>query len=105
MPSGLNLTPAVVALSVALLAVVPARSEAAAVAATIPFSFAVGDRTLPPGAYRVVAETASGIIVLQGVTGHALAMTSLQHTFEDVQPKLVFHKYGDDFFLRLVWRA
>jgi hypothetical protein len=105
MPNRLNLGLAGVALSIALLAVVPVRSEAAEVAATIPFSFAVGDRTLPPGDYRVVADTASGIIVLRGATGQALAMTSLQHSFEDVQPKLVFHKYGDDYFLRQVWTS
>jgi hypothetical protein len=103
MLSGLDLDLAGVALSVALLAVVPARGEAAQLVATIPFSFAVGDRTLPPGDYRVVTGTASGIIVLRGATGYAIAMTSPRYESDEVEPKLVFHKYGDNYFLREVW--
>jgi hypothetical protein len=103
MLSGFNLARAGAALSVSLLAVVPVTSEAAEVVATVPFSFGVGERTVPPGDYRVYTGPTAGIIVLQGATGQAVAMTIPRYNREDVQPKLVFHKYGDDYFLRQVW--
>jgi hypothetical protein len=103
MLNGFNLRRAGAALSVALLAVVPVAVEAAEVVARIPFSFAVGKQTLSPGMYRVYTGMTSDIIVLRGATGGTIAMTSPRYGSDDIEPRLVFHKYGDDYFLRQVW--
>jgi hypothetical protein len=72
--------------------------------ADIPFSFAVGEKSLPAGTYNVT-DVAPGTIVLRSV-GHSDAAMIQFHAAEKVEsqsPRLVFHKYGDQCFLYQIW--
>jgi len=69
----------------------------------IPFSFTVNKATLPPGTYRVDVDNQAGMVELRDMAHGAFA---LGIPFDDsgVQtPKLVFHRYGDEYVLREVW--
>lgn len=75
----------------------------------IPFSFYVGNKSLPAGNY-VVRPLGSlhNVLAIQNAENHASALTivpigvqaaSAQNT------KLVFHRYGDTYFLSQVWQG
>ena len=71
--------------------------------ATIPFSFNVGDKTLPAGVYTVaVVNPASDRKVLQirSADGHASAIiqTTLSRASVADEAKLVFRRYGQQYF-------
>jgi hypothetical protein len=70
--------------------------------ATIPFDFTVGQSLLPAGTY-VITPLAPGVIAVRGWKGKELvsAMTLVTPTSEVSKnpDRLVFHKYGDQYFL------
>jgi hypothetical protein len=70
--------------------------------ATIPFDFTVGQRLMPAGTY-VIAHIGPSVVSVRGWKGKELvsAITLLTAT-SDVRKnpnKLIFHKYGDQYFL------
>jgi hypothetical protein len=69
--------------------------------ATIPFDFTVGQRLLPAGTY--VLTHVGSTITVRGWKGTELlsAITLIQPTDEVRKnpDKLIFHKYGDQYFL------
>ena len=79
--------------------------------ADIPFEFSVSDQKLPAGKYWVSrAQEASGDTVLQiKSTDGQLIATRFSIPIVTINPKkrgyLVFHKYGDQYFLSQVWPA
>jgi hypothetical protein len=79
--------------------------------ANIPFDFSVGDKKLPAGDYSVQrGASMTGDLVLQisSDDGHA-TLTRLTVPVSTVRPKqkgtLVFHRYGNEYFLFEVWPA
>jgi hypothetical protein len=70
--------------------------------ATIPFDFTVGKRVLPAGTY-VIAPLGFGMITVRGWKGNELVsvMTPVTpaHQIRKDSNKLIFHKYGDQYFL------
>jgi hypothetical protein len=91
--------------SVILLAAASAKAEQA-VAAQIPFPFHVGDSALPAGSYIVDTGPAAGVLRVRSDDGKSTVMilaTRRQSATIPEQSKLVFHKYGDDYFLSQVW--
>jgi hypothetical protein len=87
----------------ALLAVLGGLSvsaEAGSMRVTVPFSFQVGDRSLPRGDYSV--ETEQARIQIRGVTTGALAVGNYLENSGN-SPKLVFHRYGSEYILSEVW--
>jgi hypothetical protein len=99
-----NLRRAGAAAGMLALALVPVVAEAGGVRATIPFSFLVNGATLPPGSYLLSSSVPTpGTIVVRGATRVVITMTSPRGTSEDFQPRLVFHRYGEEYFLRQVW--
>jgi hypothetical protein len=81
--------------------------------ANIPFAFSVLDKTMPAGQYRIQqsAMTHQGVLHIQNaVNGESvvvLAPTSNASytTKENVQAKVIFHRYGDRYFFSEVWTA
>jgi hypothetical protein len=76
--------------------------------AKIPFSFIVGGRTLPAGEYTVKPNRRDhdDVWLVQSGDGHASALfTTMSVRSIEVQEKskLVFHKYGDRYFLSQIW--
>jgi hypothetical protein len=77
---------------------VPTPSRAAEVASTIPFSFTVNGKTLPPGDYRV--SLTRGTLFVGGLAEGAFALATTTYSRSVTQEALVFHKVGDRYFLR-----
>src|SRR5438094_822043 len=75
----------------------------------IPFAFTVGDKTLPAGQYTfernqlipqlVMIRSTDGRTTARGFTTRVYSHTS------QTQAKLVFHRYGNQYFLAQVWRG
>jgi hypothetical protein len=78
-----------------------------AMSATIPFDFAAGQTTLPAGTYRIEPlNSGSAFLVLKdqddpSTTIMVLANRASRRKGSDT--KLVFHRYGDRYFLSQLW--
>ena len=79
--------------------------------AHIPFDFVVGDQKLPAGNYSIGrAQQGSGDVVVlissMDQFANVFRVTSAVQRFEPKRKgTLVFHKYGDQYFLFQVWPA
>ena len=86
-------------------AVVSVNAQTMKSKANIPFEFVVGDQNLPAGTYSLGAITSSGeVLRIRGVgsEGSAVRLTS-QAKGTAGHSKLVFHRYGERYFLAQVW--
>ena len=73
-----------------------------AVRATIPFSFTVNGKVLPAGNYTIGTDvTSPRILKISDRTQHANALAMSMPAAEEKHKsnQLVFHKYGDQYFL------
>ena len=76
--------------------------------AKIPFSFSVGDKMMAAGEYSVhCVNPSSPLKVLQfrseeGNVGVLVSTNSLNGSVQD-NARLVFHRYGDQYFLAQAW--
>jgi len=71
---------------------------------TIPFDFSVSGKTLAAGEYLIAPSGEKGI-AFKGVKGNGAAVV-LTHPISNSKadgPKLVFHRYGDKYFLAQAW--
>ena len=88
-------------------AVVSANGQAIKqVRANIPFQFVVGDKSLPAGEYAVKPFTDSRVLAIDNRDSHAsaLRMTSeIAGNRKSENARLVFHRYGNRYFLAEVW--
>lgn len=77
------------------------------VVADIPFDFAVGSKSLKAGEYTVRPYTASGDALMirnQDSSDAAMRLTqTVQASTIPQKGKLVFHRYGQRYFLYEVW--
>jgi hypothetical protein len=90
---------------VAWLMVPATHAQSIMLKADIPFNFVVGDTQLQSGEYHV-KQLRPGVIQLQGkVTSSSatvLTMSTQARQLPDVG-KLVFNRYGDQYFLSRIW--
>lgn len=92
-----------------VLTTVSAHAQAGAqFTATIPFNFNVGGKTLPAGQYLVgrSTQTSAEGLALRGTDGRAgvfVLTRGIQTEEVQQQSKLVFRRYGDQYFLAEVW--
>jgi hypothetical protein len=93
------------AVALVMAALVPAYAQKTSATINIPFSFTVDDVRMPAGEY-VVTSPSERAITLQQVGG-TLAKTTMTNngsaTKSDGVSKLVFHKYGNAYFLAAAW--
>jgi hypothetical protein len=80
----------------------PAPVAAADIRANVPFSFTVSKKVLPPGTYNV-SNTVAGALVITGFGSGAIVLGQRTESATSTSPKLVFHRYGDEYILREVW--
>jgi hypothetical protein len=95
----------ILALAGCLALLMAAPCMAQALRLNVPFAFQVGDKTLPSGDYVVNLDVPSHRITMNGETGEAvntLFMTCIYPAQFDSRSALVFHRYGEDYFLRQV---
>ncbi|HKC63202.1 MAG TPA: hypothetical protein VKB86_06165, partial [Pyrinomonadaceae bacterium] len=84
-----------------------AQSGRTSLRANVPFDFIVGDKTLAAGEYSVaqISQDATGIKV-SGRNNHQNAMRlsiPVQASAAKDRAMLIFHRYGDQYFLAQVW--
>lgn len=100
-----------VVLTVALAfaaAVVSANAQASTkLSAVIPFDFAVGNQTMTSGDYSVrsITNDGTGLVIKSDDTGKSVIRlsNSLEPQRNKTQARLVFHRYGQRYFLAEVW--
>ncbi|MGA8222288.1 MAG: hypothetical protein WB780_11590 [Candidatus Acidiferrales bacterium] len=71
---------------------------------SVPFSFEIGNKTLPAGSYRVESvSTGSGSVTMvrnaNGDVSQMLSTTATSVKSGTPAPALVFHQYGNRYFL------
>jgi hypothetical protein len=75
----------------------------------VPFDFTIGSTLLEAGEYTVQPASLnvrSEFLLFKDARGSAQAVTMgirMEPTSKDTQPKLVFRRYGDLYFLAQVW--
>ena len=97
----------ILSFSAALLAAASAFAQgSSSLTVQVPFGFHVGNTLLPSGEYRVEADAGPGVVRLRSSDCKSAAMI-LSHPvstrYNDGPAKLVFTKYGDQYFLSQVW--
>jgi hypothetical protein len=77
--------------------------------AKIPFDFSVGDKKLPAGEYAFsrISDLGDNTTMLVSGVNSSTRMYQSTSTAQVLTPKnkstLVFHKYGDQYFLEQIW--
>ena len=86
-----------------------AQSSANKVVADVPFEFSVGYKALPAGTYSVQSIVSAGDgLLIQSTDGKMSALRLSEATRrikEKPQARLVFHRYGERYFLAEVWNG
>ena len=104
---GLAMLMVTLALAAASAAVANGQSKAHLVA-QVPFEFMVADKTLSAGEYRVgaIGQSGDAIAILNKAGDGAIRLGSPRDRSDrDKTAKLVFHRYGNTYFLSQVWMA
>jgi hypothetical protein len=89
---------------------VTAQSSFLFVRMRIPFEFTIGHKTLPPGDYIVKrSDSAISEMLLvssvDGGSGTYVITKNVQAKARQSESKLIFHRYGGQYFLSQVWTA
>jgi hypothetical protein len=101
-----------IAVAVALLAAAIAAGQCFAQQtiskADIPFAFQVGNKTMPAGQYWIqrVSDAAECAQMIRRTDSSAAAIAltfAADAKNEESTPELVFHKYGNSYFLSEIW--
>jgi hypothetical protein len=103
-----GLTMLLVIMTLAMVtAVASANGQTQKSKANIPFAFVVGDKNLPAGDYTLGAITASGdVLRIRGVESQESVMRLTKGANGKANhAKLVFHRYGERYFLAQVWTS
>lgn len=82
-----------------------AQSPTRLVVADIPFEFVVGDKAMPAAEYRL-RQAYSNAVAIQTADLRNTAIrltTSIEPRRSQTQARLVFHRYGNRYFLSEVW--
>jgi hypothetical protein len=99
-----NVAKSILVLTVVALCAVAVQAQT--LKASVPFSFSVADSHLNGGAY-VIKNISDRFIVVQDENGKetVMAMTIRKESADPVEPKLVFHRYGDQYVLAEIWNG
>ncbi len=76
-----------------------------AIRANVPFAFHVGNELMPAGQYQVSHINSRDMLLIRSVEDkQVIVMHSVPSgKYANDTAKLVFHRYGDTYFLRQVW--
>jgi hypothetical protein len=89
-----------------LLVAACASAQSVNVKANVPFDFMVGKSTLTAGEYSIqsISTGGSSVLAIRGGTNQMLASANnAQGLNPSPNSRLVFHKYGDQYFLSQIW--
>jgi hypothetical protein len=92
-----------------MLAVVSVQAQSRGkIIVTVPFDFQIGSKTLPAGEYNVKPLSQNSVL-FQSEDGQQRAIVVTNNRVqadaseESARERLVFHQYGDKYFLSQVW--
>ena len=92
-----------------LLATASASAQTVPLKANIPFNFIVNKAELPAGEYTLKSLGSSDTVMLiQSADGQMAKMVlpiACKTSKTPTASKLVFHRYGSEYFLAQIWRA
>jgi hypothetical protein len=88
------------------VAATPSHAQAL-IKADVPFEFCAGHGVLPAGEYSIQRIGGMNpLLISSGQRGVELVMPNTTDWRTDFEtPKLVFHRYGDEYFLAEVWTS
>ena len=88
-----------------LLAVWSASAQSTPTTFKVPFAFVAGATALPAGEYHISNGPAPGTLSLRGDDLHTIQVSvgNLEILNASGQTKLVFHRYGSQYFLSQLW--
>jgi hypothetical protein len=93
--------------ALALLGTMAASAQTVNVKAKVPFSFTVNRATLPAGEYSLKSMDEQGTaIAIRDLNSNATNLVisnSCRSSESASQTKLVFHRYGNHYFLSQIW--
>jgi len=104
---GLTMLMVTLALAAASAVVANGQSKQKLIA-QVPFDFVVAEKTLRSGEYHVRALNQAGdAIAIKSVDGDQVLRLSSprQRSDRQMNAKLVFHRYGNTYFLSQIWMA
>lgn len=88
-----------------LMALVPANAQKTSATVNIPFAFTVDDVQMPAGEYLITSPSEK-VISIQRVGGSdvKVTITTIGSSARPTGPaKLVFHRYGNAYFVAAAW--
>lgn len=89
-----------------VLAVAAAQAQPNLIQTQVPFSFRAGNDVLPAGQYRISLDSANIVrmVSIDGAPALYLWLTTRERTASASDSgRLVFHRYGNQYFLHEVW--
>jgi len=96
-----------IAAALALFATTAAVAQTVDVKANVPFTFTINRATLPAGEYSLKSMdeqgTALAIRNLNSRTANLVLSSSCRSPKSAGQTRLLFHRYGDHYFLSQIW--
>ncbi len=103
-----NVYGALMTLALALIVSVPMTQAQARARATVPFAFSLDQKSMPAGAYEISSQSNNALIVRNLDTSEARLVIESMHVeasqaSDAPHAKLVFRKYGDQYFLAEIW--
>lgn len=97
------------AAALALVVTTVASAQSTKVKVTVPFSFIVNRANLPAGEYLVQSVDVEGrVLAIRNVetnTTNLVMFNSCTSLASPTQTKLIFHRYGERYFLSRIWVA
>ena len=97
---------ALTALVVALVINVAFAQSHSKAKADVPFAFAVEQNSMAAGHYSIIELSERTLEIRNDDTNTAVAVIAQrEESIKAQNPRLVFHKYGDRYFLAEVWSA
>jgi hypothetical protein len=89
---------------IAMCAVAVQAQSSTLLKADVPFSFSIGDRHLSSGSYTI-RSVADKVLCVQDANGEQTTMlqTIPKQSAKYMEPKLIFHRYGNEFVLAEIW--
>ncbi len=90
-----------------LVAPVRAQNIEHRIIADIPFDFVVGNKTFPAGVYTIKHLTSALLLIRSEDGRHSttLGTTARQSGEKNAEPRVVFHRYGERYFIASVWTS
>jgi hypothetical protein len=99
-----NLVTRILTAGIVMAGVVALHAQDKAVTANVPFNFYLNNKVMPKGVYRVSENSRGTIVSLKTTTAiQAITVSNVEGKSLVETPRLVFHRYGDTYFLAQVW--